>query len=258
MLENENLVTEQVAENVEVTTEETPKTYTEAEFNAKLDEVLGKKIARKEAKIRKEFERKYGDLENVLKAGTGKESVTEITDTFADFYESKGIKINRNTAQNYAPKDIEILAKADAEDIIGLGYDEVVEEVDRLAEIGVDNMTAREKAVFKALAEHRQNTERHNELSKIGVTDDVYNSKEFQDFASKFNATTPIKDIFDIYHKQQPKKEIKPMGSMTNKASDDGTVKDFYTRDEALKFTKADFDKNPALFKAVEASMLKW
>ena len=48
------------------------------------------------------------------------------------------------------------------------------------------------------------------------------------------------------------------MGSMKNSTSDDGTVKDFYTRDEALKFTKKDFDRNPALFKAVEQSMLKW
>ena len=261
MEENKNLVTE-VTENVEITTEESPKTYTEAEFNdrvnEKVKEVMGSKLARKEAKIRKEYERKYGDLENVLKAGTGKDSVEEMADTFADFYESKGIKINRNKPQDYAPKDIEILAKAEAEDIIGLGYDEVVDEVDRLAEIGVENMTAREQAVFRVLAEHRQNTERHNELSKIGVTDEVYNSKEFQDFAKKFNSTTPIKDIFDIYNKSQPKKEFKSMGSMTNKASDEGTVKDFYTRDEALKFTKKDFDKNPALFKAVEASMLKW
>ena len=266
MLENENLVAEQVTENVETTTEESPKTYTEAEFNdrvnKKVKEVMGsklaRKLARKEEEIRKEYERKYGDLENVLKAGTGKESVEEMADTFADFYESKGIKINRSKPQDYASKDIEILAKADAEDIIGLGYEEVVEEVDRLAGIGVENMTAREQAVFKVLAEHRQNTERHNELSKIGVTDEVYNSKEFQDFAKKFNSTTPIRDIFDIYNKSQPKKEIKSMGSMTNKASDEGTVKDFYTRDEALKFTKKDFDKNPALFKAVEASMLKW
>ena len=52
-------------------------------------------------------------------------------------------------------------------------------------------------------------------------------------------------------NKTKPKKEIKPMGSMTNKTSEDGTVKDFYTRDEALRFTKADFDKNPALFEKV-------
>ena len=82
-IKNENLVTEQVAENVEITTEETPKTYTEAEFNAKLDEVLGKKIARREAKIRKEYERKYGELEDVLRAGTGKDNVEDMTATFS-------------------------------------------------------------------------------------------------------------------------------------------------------------------------------
>lgn len=251
----ENLVTEQVAENVEQTTEETPK-YTEAEFNAKLDEVLGKKIANKTARIRKEYERKYGKLEEVLKAGTGAESVEEITDTFAKFYQNKGIQIN--TEPNYTDRDIEVLAKADANTVINSGYDDVVEEVDRLTELGFENMTDREKAYFKVLADHRMNTERHNELAKIGVTDDVYNSNEFQDFAKQFNATTSIAKIYEIYNKLQPKKQIKPMGSMTNKTSEDGTVKDFYTRDEALQFTKKDFDENPALFKAVEESMSKW
>ena len=256
MNENENLVTEEVAENVEHTTEETPKTYTEAEFNAKLDEVLGKKIARKEAKIRKEYERKYGSLEEVLKAGTGKQNVDELTDTFTKFYESKGVKINKKP--EYTDKDIEVLARAEADEIIRLGDDEVVEEVDRLTEVGIANMTAREKAVFKVLAEHRQNAERGKELAEIGITEDVYNSKEFKDFAGKFNSNTPIADIYDIYNKTLPKKEFKTMGSMKNSTSEDGTVKDFYTRDEALQFTKKDFDKNPALYKAVEASMLKW
>ena len=257
MNENEkNLVTEEVAENVEQTTEETPKTYTEAEFNAKLDEVLGKKLARREAKIRKEYERKYGDLEDVLKAGTGKESVVEITDTFAEFYKGKGIKLPEKP--RYSDKDNEILARAEAADIINSGYEDVVEEVDRLTELGFENMSAREKAYFKVLAEHRQKTERQNELTKIGVTEDVYNSKEFQEFAGKFNSNTPIADIYNLYSKTQPKKDIKPMGSMKNSTSEDGTVKDFYTRDEALQFTKKDFDKNPALYKAVQASMLKW
>ena len=256
MSENEILVTEQVAENVEQTTEQTPKTYTEAEFNAKLDEVLGKKLARREAKIRKEYDRKYGQLEEVLKAGTGKDNVDDITDTFRQFYAQRGIQIPQKPA--YSDSDIAVLAKAEAEDIINSGYDEVVEEVDRLTNKGVANMTAREKAVFKTLAEHRRSTERGRELSKIGVTEDVYNSKDFQDFAAKFNPGTPVKDVYDIYVKTQPKKNIRTMGSMKNSTGEDGTVKDFYTRDEALKFTKADFDKNPALFKAVEASMLKW
>ena len=256
MNENENLVTEEVAENVEQTTEQTPKTYTEEEFNAKLNEGFRKKIARREAKIRKEYDREYGELVNVLMAGTGKQSVGELTDTFRDFYQKKGITVAQKPS--YSDRDIEVLAKAEADEIIQSGYEEVVDEVDRLTKIGVANMTPRDKAVFKALAEHRQSEERGKELSKIGVTEDVYNSKEFKDFAGKFNANTPIADIYDIYKKTQPKKEFKTMGSMKNSTSDDGTVKDFYTRDEALRFTKQDFDKNPALFKAVEASMLKW
>lgn len=254
---NENLVTEEVAENVEVvTTEETPKTYTEAEFNAKLDEVLGKKIARKEAKIRKEYERKYGNLEEVLRAGTGKDNVEEMTDTFRQFYEGKGIQIPQKPT--YSDSDIAVLARAEADDIIRSGYEDVVEEVDRLTAIGYANMNAREKAVFKVLAEHRQGAERSRELAKLGVTEDVYNGKEFKDFASKFNASTPISDIYNIYSKTQPKKEHKPMGSMKNIDSGDSGVKDFYTPEEARKFTKKDYDNNPALFKAVENSMLKW
>ena len=257
MEDNKNLVTE-VTENVEQTTEETQvevpveKTYTQSQ----LDEIVGKRLARNSTKIRKEYERKYGELENVLRVGTGKESVEEMTDTFTKFYEGKGLKIHREPS--YTDKDVAVLAKADADDVIGAGFDEVVEEVDRLADLGVDKMTAREKAYFEVLAKHRQKIERQNELSKIGVTEEVYNSKEFQDFAGMFNPTVSIAEIYKQYNKSQPKKEIKPMGSMTNKTSEEGTVKDFYTRDEALQFTKADFDKNPALFKAVQESMYKW
>ena len=256
MLENENLVSNDT-ENVEQPTEEsqveTPvKTYTEAEVDA----IVGKKLARNSAKIRKEFERKYGDLEDVLKAGTGKESIEEVTDTFTKFYESKGIELPKKPI--YTDKDIEVLAKAEAEEIISAGYEDVVEEVDRLSEIGIDNMTARDKAYFKVLAEHRQKTERHNELAKIGVTDEEYNSKEFQDFASKFNPTTPIAEIYSIYNKQKPKKEVKPMGSMKHLPTEDTGVKDYYSYEEAKQFTKEDFDKNPALYEAVKKSMLKW
>ena len=252
MENNETFVTEQVAENVEQTTEQTAKMFTQEE----VDEMVGKRLARKEAKIRKEYDRKYGRLEEVLKAGTGKETVEEVTDTFSQFYEKKGISIPKKPV--YSDSDIRVLAQAEADDIIRAGFEEVVEEVDRLAGIGVENMTPREKAVFKTLAEHRQNTEQGRELAKIGVTEDVYSSREFKDFASKFNSRTPIRDIYDIYAKTQPKKEYKTMGSMKNTDSADTGVKDFYTPEEARRFTKKDYDRNPALFAAVEKSMLKW
>ena len=256
MEENKDLVTEQVTENVEQTTEQTPKTYTEAEFNAKLDEVLGKKIARREAKIRKEYDRKYGDLVETLKAGTGKESVEEMTATFTDFYRQKGVELPQKP--NYTAHEIEVLARAEAKEIIDSGFDEVVEEVDRLASVGAANMTPREKAVFKALAEHRQRTERSRELDKIGVTKDVYDSQEFKEFANKFNSNTPITDIYDIYAKTKPKKDIQPMGSMKNSESGDKGVKEFYSVEEARKISRKELDANPELFKAIQRSMLKW
>lgn len=252
---NENEILVEQTENVEQTTEETPvpKTYTQDEVDA----IVGKAKARAKAKTEREYQRKYGDLENVLRAGTGKESVDEMTNTFAEFYRNKGITIPEKP--KYSQKDIEVLARAEANEIINSGFEDVVEEVDRLTDVGFANMTDREKALFKVLAEHRQSAERGRELNKIGVTEDVYNSREFQDFAGKFNANTPIRDIYDIYNKtQKPQKEIKSMGSMKNNNSGDNGVKEFYTVDEARKFTKKDFDNNPALFAAVERSMQKW
>lgn len=253
-LETENVeqpITDEVSENVEQTTEQTPeKKYSEEEFNAKLDEVLGKKIARREAKIRKEYDRKYGDLVDTLKAGTGKQSVDELNDTFTKFYASKGIKIEKKP--DYSAQDIETLARHDADEIIRSGYDEVVDEVDRLTELGAANMSAREKALFKVLAEHRQSAEKVKELAAIGVTEDVYNSKEFKDFQSKFNANTPIKDIYDIYTKTLPRKEFRTMGSM--KQTQDSGAKDYYTPEEIERLTEEDLD-DPKVWEAVRRSM---
>lgn len=254
MSENEILVADQVTENTENTVEEIPavKMYSQDEVDA----IVGKAKARAKAKIEKDYQRKYGRLEGVLKAGTGKESIEEMSDTFEEFYRKKGITIP--TEPTYSAKEIDVLARAEAQDIINAGFDDVVEEVDRLTAVGAANMTAKEKAMFKVLAEHRQNAERVAELKKLGVTEDVYNSKEFNDFAGMFRHDIPITEVYKQYAKNQPKKEIKSMGSMKNNNSGDNGVKDFYTRDEALKFTKKDFDENPALFAAVEKSMLKW
>lgn len=246
----EDLVAEEVTENVEQTTEETPvvKTYTQEE----VDQIVGKRIARNEAKIRKEYDRKYGGLTNVLKAGTGKETVEEMTDTFKQFYQKKGVQFPQEPA--YSEEDIALLANADANDIINAGFDEVVEEVERLADLGADKMSPRDKAVFKILAEHRQSTERGRELNAIGVTEDVYNSPEFQKFAGMFNSSTPITEVYKLYAKSV-KPNVEPIGSMKNGSHDEG--KTFYTPEEVDKLSPKDFD-NPVIFQNVRNSMKLW
>ena len=251
MENNENLVTEQVTENMEQTTEQTPKTYTQDEVN----DLMGKRTARLEAKLRKEYDRKYGRLEGVLKAGTGKQDMEEIADEFEQHYAEKGITMPQK--QKFSDSDLATLAEKDATEIISAGYDEVVDEVDRLTKLGADHMTDREKLVFKTLAQHRQNVERETELAKLGVTEEIYKSAEFQNFAKKFTSDTPITDVYDIYRKTHAK-EVKTMGSMKSTGGSDSGVKDYYSFEEASKFTKADFDRNPELYKKVQESMTKW
>lgn len=255
--ENVELPTEEVVESVETTeVVETPKTYTEDELNARVDELLAKKIARKEARIRKEYDKKYGKLESVLKAGTGEEDLDKLTETFTSFYAKKGIEIP--SEPTYNDNDMKVLANAEADSIISLGYEDVVEEVDRLAELGIDNMTPREKLVFTKLAEYRKSEQDRKELAKIGVGAKALEDKDFIEFAEKLNPSMSIKDKYEMYTQYKPKPKVETMGSMKNTTNNDSGVKDFYTRDEALKFSKKDLDNNPALFKAIEQSMYKW
>jgi NADH dehydrogenase/NADH:ubiquinone oxidoreductase subunit G len=252
MENNENFVEQ--TENVEQTTEQTPVTFTQEDVDRmvkeKLDQVLPGKIARREARIRKEYDRKYGDLEGVLKAGMGKDDVGEITEDLRNFYGSKKIKMPEKT--NYTAQDIEVLAKADAAEIIRGGFDEVIEEADRLNAMGVENMTARDKAVFVALTNHIRDTETTRELSKLGVTEDEYNSKEFQDYKAMFRPDVPISKIYESYRSTKPKKEYKSMGSM--KQVPEQGVKDYYSPEEIAKLSEDDL-RDPKVWEAVRKSM---
>ena len=268
MNENENLVLDEGTENVEATTTEEiveqvetvetepEKVYTEEEFNNKFNEAQGKRDARTKAKVRKEYDRKYGGLIDVLKAGTGIEDVEELTKTFKDHYAQRGVQFAEKPT--YTDGDAKVLAMADADELIKLGFEEVVEEADRLNELGAANMNPREKALFIALTDHIKKTETSRELEKIGVSADVYESKEFKEFAKQFNSDTPITQIYKIYKQTQPKKEIKPMGSVKNTVVDTNELKDFYTPEEAKRFTVKDLDDNPRLLGILEESMKKW
>lgn len=251
-MNEENLV--ETTENTEKTVEQpVEKTYTEEEFNEKLNQVIGRKLARQERKLRREYDHKYQELENVLKAGTGQDDIDDITDTFKDYYESQGIEIPE-TSVLYDERETEILAKADADEIINLGLDEVSDEINRLSLLGVDNMSMREQVMYKRLNDFKRNAIRSREVHALGLKDDEL--QDFNNFAKQFNSSISNQDIYNIY--QKTKQTFEPMGSMKSTKTEDDGVKDFYTVEEAKKFTKADFDENPKLFEAVKNSMTKW
>lgn len=253
-LEAENTETQAVEETVgETVAEETVKTYTQEEFDA----AMQKRLARHDAKLRREFEEKYSpyrDMEDVLNAGLGTNGIEEATDKMRDFYESKGVQIPKRA--EYSEEDVKILADHEANKIIDFGYEAVVEEVDRLAK--KEKMNEKEKIIFNRLASHRIKEQDKIDLAEIGIGESALNDKEYVEFSKNLNPNLSTKEKYELFQKYKPKPKNKQMGSMTNVSGQDEGVKDFYSYEEAVKFSKKDLDTIPGLADAIERSMSKW
>ena len=261
--DTENVETQTTEENVEGETEATEteeveenevKTFTQEE----VDEIVRKRLARKDREYQKELS-KYKDVENVLNAGLGTHSIEEAGTNLREYYKEQGVDLPSPIKPGLSEGELQVLGNNDADEILGLGLEEAEREANRLAQIGRENWNAREEAEFNKLASKLNYEKKKKELKSIGVSTDVLESKEFNDFANKFNYGTDIKDIYSLYSKtHQPKetKNIEKMGSMKNNPTNE--IKDFYSYEESLKFTRKDFDNNPELFKAVENSMARW
>lgn len=255
--------TEQVADGAEVTTKQTEKTYTEADFekalNERLNKILPSKIERAKAKIERENAEKmaqYERMESILKAGLQTNDTNETISKLTDFYSQQGVQIPQES--KYSERQLELLAKAEAQEIIDSGYDEIVSEVDRLAQKGAKNMTDLEKITFQRLAEERKRQESIQELNKIGVGIEELDKKEYREFAEMLNPNMSEKDKYEMYLKFKPKKEVKPIGSMKATDTSKEELKDFYTFEEASKFTRKQLHDNPQLLDIIQKSASQW
>ncbi len=235
-------------EEVVETSSEPVKTYTDAE----VDEIVKKKLYRQEQKLNREFNKQlssYKRAEEVLNAGLGTSNIEEATDNLTNFYKEKGITIPEYHEER-TDHEIEVLARDDAKTIIDSGYDDIVEEVDRLAEIGIDNMTKRDKAMFQILAEERQKIENEKEVASLGVTKEELESEDFKAFSNKYPSLS-LKDKYELYSQIKPKKNENIMGSMKNRAT--SQVKEYYSPEEIAKLTEEDLD-DPQVWVAVRRS----
>ena len=243
----------------EVTTDNTEKAYSEAELekkvNERIDELLPSKIERAKAKLERENQKqlnKYENIKNILSAGLGTDNLDEIEKQLTTFYSEQGIQIPAQA--NLTEKQIKVLAKAEADEIIKSGYDEIVDEVDRLTSIGFRNMTDSEKVIFQTLAEERKRLESKTELEKLGVADD----KDYIDFAKKLNPNLSEKEKVDLFKQLSPKNKKEKIGSMKSTVNSEKELKEFYTPEEAKKFTDKEIRETPGLYERIEKSMLKW
>ena len=239
------------------------KTYTAEEVekmvNDRINDILPKKIEREKRKIEKQYSDKlanYEETSSILKAGMGAKDISEANQKMREFYKEQGIDIPVYSKPRYSEEDEKILGKAEASKIIDLGFEEMQEEANRLAAIGVDKMTPREKVMFNTLADELTHQKQVKELAELGVKEEILSNSEFKEFVSQFNSKTPIKTIYEMYnvtHQSKPKAE--KIGSMKNTVSKE--EKDFYTPDEVKALTPEEWEK-PGVWEKVMASQRKW
>ena len=161
-----------------------------------------------------------------------------------EFYKEQGIDIPVYQKPKYSDEDEKALGELEANKIIKLGFDEMQDEANRLADIGTDNMTVREKALFGKLATELTKQKNKRELAKLGVKEDVLETQEFRSFSSQFNNNVPIQDIYNMYQKFNNKeaKKYDQIGSLKN--NKEPIQKDHFTNEEIAKMSPEEVRKN--------------
>ena len=225
------------------------KQYTDEEIerivNERVNSLLPTKIEREKRKIEKLYSdrlSKYEETESILSAGLGTKDISESNQKMRDFYKEQGIDIPAYQRPRYSEDDEKALGELDAKKVILLGFDEMQEEANRLAEIGSDKMSPREKVMFTTLATELTYQKQKKELTKLGVKEDLLNNSEFKEFANQFNSKTPITTVYEMYAKMKPEKKIEQIGSMKN--NKEPIQKDYYSNEEIAKMSPEEIRKN--------------
>ena len=237
-------------EPVEEPTEEPEKvkTFTQDE----VDELISKRIKRERNRIERDYSEelnKYKELAYLTEKGLKANDLDETLERSRQFYKEQGITYVPNTNT----KDEEILAKAYSNEIIDEcdSVEDLENYANKLSRKG--NLTNKEKLVLDNLNSEITNRKRLTDLRKIGVSEDIYNSKEFRDFESKFAKETPIDEIYNLYNSSKATKQVANPGSM--KSTPGKKEKGYITEAEYDKMTDKEIEENMDL---IMKSMSKW
>lgn len=268
--ETENVeteTTEEIQEEVDTETTDTEEqdsnveekvlNLTQKELNKMMEDRVRREqntARRSEANIRREYEEKLADIENIIKAGFGTDNLDDGLTRITELCKDKGIKIPERK-NSYSQSDLEVLANHTADEIIADGYDAVDLELKKLANKGPERMTAREKLIFAKLNDTKKVLDSEKELASIGVKTEILHSKEFKDFADKFTGSKfSMKEVYEMYAKEnKPKTKAKPIGSMIN--NNPGKEKDFISEAEYDKMTDKEIEEN---MDSIRKSMRFW
>lgn len=207
------------------------------EFNGMIQNRLDKKDREYQRKMTK-----YLDTENVLRTTLGVKEGEDVNTKLREAYKADGIELPEAYKPRLSSRDTERLGLGDAEDIIADGYDVMMEEAERLAKIGYQNLTEREKVTFTRLAEKLTEEKEKTALLKLGAKEELLKDDDFIKFKKQFKSDTPIEAIYSLYKNNQSKPQIDNPGSMRNDKRQEPKTR--FTSEEIAKMTDEELEEN--------------
>ena len=268
-LEEVNISTSEDEEQVQETTEkvETPsqediERQIEERANKLFEEKVEQRLIRDRVNREREAKKglsKYKQLENIMKAGLGVDTLDDAISKSSEFYKGQGINIpTYQEESSLSEREERILAEADAREIISVGRKEMENEANRIASIPENQRTLREKTVFNTLCKELINLRDVDALKSKGYEIDLLNEKKFIEFRNQFNANTSIETIVGMY-KQINNLNIEQPKSPGSAKSSTGIkqIKDYYSPEDFDKLTDEELN-NPKIMEIVDKSRLQW
>ena len=242
-VDTNEVANDSVEKSQEQSTEDDLDKKIEERANALFEEKVQKRLARdrasRERKYNKELS-KYKQLESIISAGMGVDSVDDAIDKASAFYKEQGIDIPEFRDAE-AEKRERRLAKLEAEDIIEMGRQEMEEEANRLAKIPIEQMSTHDKVVFDTICERLTEEDQTQALKAKGIDPAILKDESFKKFKDQFNLATPITDIYDIY--QLKGKSVEKPASAGSVKSENTVNSSSLTLEKIAKMTPQEMAK---------------
>lgn len=234
--------------------EEEKLSMTQKEF----DEKMKIRLERQERSLKRKFDEELSEYERtrqILSSTFGTDDIKELNQKMIDYYTEEGIEIPEAKPKGLTNEEIEILGNAEAQKIIELGEEEIIEELDRLKDKGADNLTPKEKYVYKNLYETLEKRKELDELEENGIDASILEDSDFKQYEKKFSQDMSLVEKVNLYQQLTQKEPPKKPGSM--ESTPVTQEKDYYTEEEVVNLTPEEWQK-PGVWEKVRASQKKW
>lgn len=203
----------------------------EERANKIAEEKMEKRLIRDRIKREREEAQaraKYEQLENIMKTALGANDIDDVISKSKEFYREQGIEIPEIiNKSSYSEREEMILAKADAEEIIGLGKKEMEEEANRIAAIPKSERSVRDNTIFKEVCTKLMVMKDEESLKSKGYDMKILEDKDFSLFRSQFNVDTPVSKVYEMYSKLNPKTVEKPASAGSAKSENNTSGETF-------------------------------